>query len=102
MVALKDYRTAQVFAMGRIVSTPGALNLLLEHGVSPQDMLYRHCHGDWGQVSAGDARLNDAAVKDGTQILSCYELVRGDRRTRVWIITEADRSSTCLLLPEEY
>jgi len=100
MVALKNETSKSLFSMGRIVSTPGALNLLLEHGAAVQGLLYRHCHGDWGQVSAGE--LNDAAVREGTRILSSYQLARGDRRTRVWIITEADRSSTCLLLPEEY
>lgn len=102
MVALKHETSKSLFPLGRIVSTPGALNLLLEHGAAVQDLLYRHCHGDWGQLPAGDAQLNDAAVRDGTRILSSYELARGDRRTRVWIITEADRSSTCLLLPDEY
>jgi hypothetical protein len=99
---MKITPTKSLFSLGRMVSTPGALNLMLEHGAQVQGLLYRHCHGDWGQVSAGDAQLNDAAVRDGTRILSSYQLVRGDRRTRVWIITEADRSSTCLLLPEEH
>jgi hypothetical protein len=102
MVALKNETSKSLFSMGRIVCTPGAMNLLLEHGAAVQGLLYRHCHGDWGQVSAGDAGLNDAAVREGTRILSSYQLVRGDRHTRVWIITEADRSSTCLLLPEVY
>jgi hypothetical protein len=59
----------------------------------------RHARGDWGDVDAHDKRANDAAVKQGTRIVSAYVL---DDGTRVWIITEADRSSTTILLPEEY
>jgi hypothetical protein len=68
-------------------------------GQAPAEFLERHIRGDWGEVSKGDARLNDAAVRDGERILSAYTTKDGER---LWIITEADRSSTCLLLPEEY
>jgi hypothetical protein len=65
----------------------------------PAEFLDRHVRGDWGEVSKADARLNDDAVKVGERILSAYKTSAGER---LWIITEADRSSTCLLLPEEY
>jgi len=85
------------FELGRIVATPGALEVL-----APEEtlvLLRRHAAGDWGEVDAHDRRANNRALKDGTRILSAYVSASGER---VWIITEADRSSTCLLLPSEY
>ena len=87
------------FALGQVVATPAALQALEAAGQAPAEFLERHIRGDWGEVSKGDARLNDAAVRDGERILSAYTTKDGER---LWIITEADRSSTCLLLPEEY
>jgi len=87
------------FALGQVVATPAALQALANSGQSPADFLDRHVRGDWGEISKGDARLNDAAVKDGERVLSAYRTLKGEK---LWIITEADRSSTCLLLPEEY
>jgi hypothetical protein len=59
----------------------------------------RHAAGDWGEVDREDWRANDRSLRDGSRLLSSYTLPGG---TRIWIITEADRSSTCILLPEEY
>ncbi|MBC8109043.1 MAG: hypothetical protein H7Z14_20830 [Anaerolineae bacterium] len=59
-----------------------------------------HSRGGWGVVGDADKRLNDQAVKDGTRLLSAYML--RDSATRIWIITEADRSATTILLPDEY
>lgn len=87
------------FALGSLVITPAALAALAASGQSPAEFLDRHAAGDWGEVSKGDARLNDAAVKAGERILSAYRTKAGER---IWIITEADRSSTCILLPDEY
>jgi hypothetical protein len=87
------------FSLGSLVATPAALEALARAGQSPAEFLDRHAAGDWGEVSPGDARLNDAAVRDGERILSAYKTKAGER---IWIITEADRSSTCILLPEEY
>jgi len=87
------------FPLGSLVATPGALKVIEASGQSPADFLDRHVRGDWGDVSAGDARLNNAAVRDGERILSAYKTLKGER---IWIITEADRSSTCILLPDEY
>jgi hypothetical protein len=84
--------------LGRVVATPGALKLLLEAGGHPFDYLARHAAGDWGELCAFDRRQNEIALREGLRILSCYEVLAG----KVWIITEADRSITTILLPEEY
>ena len=88
------------FPLGQLVATPGVFNAVREAGDDLQQYLRRHLAGDWGTVSPADARANDRALIDGTRLLSTYVL--RDGRTRIWIITEADRSATTLLLPEEY
>jgi hypothetical protein len=90
---------APLFPLGKLVATPGALEALTESGQSPADFLNRHITGDWGQVCAEDKQLNDQAIKDDSRILSAF---RTAKDVTVWVITEADRSSTCVLLPEEY
>jgi hypothetical protein len=87
------------FLLGDLTATPGAIAAPTAAGESPATFLARHAAGDWGEVSPGDAKLNDRAAKDGERILSAYTLRTG---VRLWVITEADRSSTCVLLPEEY
>lgn len=89
-----------LFSLGRTVATPGALDLLDRTGTDGTDLLNRHQCGDWGIVCPADAKLNDRAITDGARILSAYEL--GARREQLWIITEADRRVTTLLLPIEY
>ena len=84
--------------LGRMVATPGALKLLLEAGGHPFDYLARHATGDWGDLCAFDRQQNEIALREGLRVLSSYEVPTG----RVWIITEADRSITTILLPEEY
>ena len=88
----------EAFGLGRIVATPGALALCEEANVSPSSLIVQHASGDWGKVPPEDARENELSVREGFRILSSYPV--GD--ATVWVITEADRSSTCLLLPEEY
>lgn len=87
------------FSLGRLVATPGALQALAASGHSPADFLARHAGGDWGEVDAEDQRLNDEALTRGERLLSAYRTAKG---VRLWVITEADRSVTTLLLPEEY
>jgi hypothetical protein len=87
------------FDAGRIVSTPGALRAMEEAGVNPASLLARHLAGDWGELDPEDVRENEFFLANGFRLLSAYRLSNG---TKIWIITEADRSSTCLLLPEEY
>ena len=89
-----------LFSPGSIVSTPGALEALNEAGPDTyMELLRRHVTGDWGEVCKEDAKENDFSVEHGFRILSAYSLKTG---VKVWIITEADRSATTLLLPEEY
>lgn len=87
------------FALGRVLATPGALLALEKAGQQPQEFLDRHAHGDWGEVDSQDAKENDFSLQSGLRLLSSYTTVAGDK---LWIITEADRSATTLLLPEEY
>ncbi|HXO19419.1 MAG TPA: hypothetical protein VOA87_05775, partial [Thermoanaerobaculia bacterium] len=66
---------------------------------APLTFLRRHVQGDWGEVCKEDGQANDRALRSGGRLLSAYRTHLG---TRLWVITEADRSSTCILLPEEY
>jgi hypothetical protein len=91
---------AALFPPGRLVITPGALELLAGAGEDPAVLLARHVSGDWGEVPPEDARENELSVREGFRIVSSYPV--GSDGARVWLITEADRSSTCILLPEEY
>ena len=86
-----------VFRLGRIVATPNALQNLLQEDIHTG--LQRHQAGDWGELDNADREANDRALIDGTRILSAYRAAKG---TRFWIITEADRSATTVLLPEDY
>jgi hypothetical protein len=85
--------------LGRLVATPGALAAIGVSGESLSDYLTRHLSGDWGEVDAEDAQENEVSLKYGWRLLSAYTLKSG---TKIWVITEADYSSTCILLPEEY
>jgi hypothetical protein len=67
---------------------------------NPLDFLARHVCGDWGELSEGDRKENELSLKQGLRLLSSYRTSADD--TRVWVITEADRSATTILLPEEY
>ena len=88
-----------LFHLGNVVATPAALNALQSCNVAPAQLLQLHVSGNWGSVCEEDALANDAAVKNGERILSSYRI---GEYTRVWIITEYDRSVTTLLLPSEY
>jgi hypothetical protein len=87
------------FALGQVVATPGALAALAEADQMPEEFLRRHVVGDWGTVPEEDKRENELSLEKGFRILSAYVLKTG---VKIWIITESDRSSTCLLLPSEY
>ncbi len=93
-------RTAQpLFDPGAVVATPGALRLLAQAGIQPLDLLRRHLAGDWGDLDAEDRRENSYALQHGFRLLSSYQVTPTEK---VWVITEADRSATTILLPEEY
>ena len=91
--------TRMLFSVGQVVATPGALDLLDRTSTNAYDLLFRHQHGDWGDVPVEDAMANTEATLIGGRILSSYRL---NATERLWIITEADRSSTTLLLPSDY
>lgn len=90
---------AEKFQPGRIVAAPGALATLEASGEAPLGYLARHVAGDWGDVGEHDRHENELSLTHGFRLLSAYILNSG---TRIWIITEADRSMTTFLLPEEY
>ena len=87
------------FALGSEVITPGACSAIARTVCNPRQFLDRHMSGDWGDLDDGDKRINDLAIQDNERILSAYHLGDG---TKIYIITEADRSVTTILLPEEY
>jgi hypothetical protein len=84
--------------LGRVVATSGALKLLSEMGEDPFGYIARHATGDWGELCTFDRRQNEIALREGYRVLSSYPV----GTECVWIITEADRSITTILLPEEY
>ena len=86
------------FPLGRVVATPAALEVMSSLGVEPKDLLFRHMSGDFGDCDEHDLQANEEAVENGDRVFSVY--VIGD--SKLWVITEADRSSTCILTPEDY
>ena len=88
------------FPIGRPVITPAAQTTLDAAGISGVLLLARHIHGDWGDLCVDDATANELALLTGKRLLSSYNVPNG--KGKVWIITEADRSVTTILLPEEY
>ena len=85
--------------LGRVVATPAVLDILTHNRQSVDMFLRRHEQGDWGCLTSSDCRLNNLAYKHGDRILSAYLLLD---KTKIYIITEADRSSTTVLLADEY
>jgi hypothetical protein len=108
-LSLSDYATKSVddprdgdcsderFPLGRVVVTANASNILAAEDISVA--IDRHKSGDWGEVSDSDRRANDNAIKCGDRVLSAYTGIGGDK---FWIITEADRSYTTVLMPDDY
>jgi hypothetical protein len=86
------------FPLGATQATPAALDHLVAAGVTARELLVRHAAGDWGEVPAEDAAENELSVRVGFRIISNY-VIAGEK---VWIITEADRSLTTVLLAQEY
>ena len=87
------------FALGQTVITPGAEEAVQLAGQTAIEFLRRHMSGDWGELSDDDIKENELSLEQGFRLLSRYETTNGER---LWIITEADRSSTTILLPSEY
>lgn len=89
-----------LFPLGQCIGTCGAKDILEEFDVNPYDLLSRHQTGDWGTLCDDDWQANVDAVERGLRVFSSYRV--GPEEMKVWIITEADRSATTILLPEEY
>jgi hypothetical protein len=87
------------FDLGQLVATPGALDALTRTGERPLTFIARHLSGDWGDIDAEDAQENEFALDKYLRLFSVYHLKDG---TKIWVITEADRSVTTILLPSEY
>lgn len=88
-----------LFDLGQLVATPGALAALEKTGQNAMEFLSRHVRGDWGDLPKEDKDENQLSVEKRFRLLSSYRTTAGDK---IWVITEADRSHTTLLLPEEY
>ncbi|HVI04659.1 MAG TPA: hypothetical protein VM711_01015, partial [Sphingomicrobium sp.] len=89
----------KLFPLGQIVASPGALEVLEASHQSPAEFLTRHARGDWGDLSADDIVENEFSLKNGFRLLSSYLTTSGEK---LWVITEADRTLTTVLLPDEY
>ena len=87
------------FVLGQVGITSGALQALQKAEQEPSEFLDRHVNGDWGDVTDADKQENEVSIEQGFRILSAYTTSAGDR---IWVLTEADRSATIILLPEEY
>src|SRR6266508_3992094 len=87
------------FPLGDIVATPGALDALREAQQEPLGLLRRHQTGDWGNLDEEDKAENEFSLTHDLRLLSAYTL---PTQVKIWVITEADRSVTTLLLPAEY
>jgi len=88
-----------LFPLGQIVATSGALTALERASQTATELLRPHLAGDWGSLDAHDIAENEYSLAHGFRLLSSYRTTAGER---VWVITEADRSITSLILPEEY
>lgn len=87
------------FPLGETYITPGAEEALMIAGQTAIEFLRRHMSRDFGELTDEDIQENELSLQEGFRVLSAYSTSRGQR---LWIITEADRSSTTILTPEEY
>ena len=87
------------FTLGQIVATPAALETIEKSGQTAAEFLSRHADGDWLNLCPEDRAANERAIREGLRIMSVYKT---QRKNEIWIITEADRSVSTILLPEEY
>jgi hypothetical protein len=99
LIFVSKTRDRMILELGMIVITPGALRLLESRGKTPLEYLQRHIVGDWGNLGSEDREANDYSAGHELRVLSAYRI---DRDTKIWVITEADRSNTTILLPDEY
>lgn len=100
LIPVKVLDQPELFPLGQRVATPAALDAAVETGNSNllAQMIDRHHRGMWGDLTSEDQDANDAALHTGDRLLSAYK----DGSTKWWVITEADRSVTTVLLPTDY
>jgi len=84
------------FSLGQVVMMTGVRDSFKPEHIA--EAIQRHSGGDWGEVHKADARENELSLRQGFRLLSAYTF----NESKMWVITEADRSSTTLLLPDEY
>jgi hypothetical protein len=89
----------QKFTLGQLVATRGAIAAFETNQQTPTEFVRRHVEGDWGDLEPEDKAENELSLLEGFRIFSAYHLKDG---TKIWVITEADRSLTTILLPSEY
>ena len=89
----------ELFPLGRRVFTPGAEEAMNDAGQEPGHFYHRHECGDWGEICRSDWEENELSLTEGFRLFSVYRTAKG---VKLWVITEADRSVTTILLPEEY
>jgi hypothetical protein len=99
MTTQQTNQVRPLFALGKTVATPNALKVMQGFEVSPLTLLSRHQRGDWGDLDEEDKAENEASLRENWRLFSSYQLTE---RIKIWVITEADRSATTILLPEEY
>lgn len=100
-------QSKSLFVAGQIVGTRGVADLMAENPDFARfvdESLIRHFKGEWGDVDVEDRHANDIALKEGNRLLSAYNDNRFPKNgiSTIWIITEADRSATTILFPDEY
>ena len=98
-VQLIPARREPIFSLGKVCATPGLIDALRENAQNPLYFLARHVKGDWSEMDEHDQQENTHALTNGTRIFSSYRMKNGQK---LYVITEADRSVTTLLLPSEY
>jgi len=86
------------FELGTVVATVAAMDVAKDNNIRLTALVNRHESGDWGDLSADDLESNESALKHGDRIFSSYDTNGG----KFWVITEADRSVTTVLLPSDY
>jgi hypothetical protein len=96
---MQETQRKPLFDLGQLVATPGALAALEKTEQNAMEFLSRHVRGDWGDLPDEDKAENQLSLEKGFRLLSSYRTVANDT---IWVITEADRSHTTLLLPDEY
>lgn len=98
MTAQATNQVKTLFPLGQLVATPAALATTQTLNISASALITRHLSGDWGDLCADDLQANNDALNDEGRLFSAYKF----EAVTLWVITEADRSATTLLLPNEY